>query len=81
MERCWHAKFGGERQCTGEGRYGNPDHRYRPDRPGLDTFVSFVRAARWCAAHQNPGDRLLDSTNGGETPEQDADPAGGDTTR
>lgn len=73
-ERCWHGKFSGEGQCSGEGLYGNPDYRYRPDRPGLDTFVSFMRAARWCAAHKNPGDRLLESTDGGATPEQDAGP-------
>ena len=73
-ERCWHGKFSGDGQCSGEGLYGNPDYRYRPDRSGLDTFVSFMRAARWCAAHKNPGDRLLESTDGGATPEQDAGP-------
>ena len=40
-----------------------------------------MRAARWCVAHKNPGDRLLESTNGGATPVQEADPAGGDTAR
>jgi len=81
MERCWHGKFSEEGQCTAEGRYGNPNYRYHPDRPGLDTFISFMRAARWCAAHKNPGDRLLDSTKGGSTPEQNADLVGGDAAR
>ena len=81
MERCWHGKFSEEGQCTAEGRYGSPNYRYRPDRPGLDTFISYMRAARWCAVHKNPGDRLLDSTKGGSTPEQNADPVGGATAR
>jgi hypothetical protein len=81
MERCWHGKFSGEGQCPGQGRYGNPDYHDRRDRPRLDTFVSFMRAARWCAAHRNPGDLMLESTEGGATPAQDADPAGGDTAR
>jgi hypothetical protein len=60
MERCWQGKFSGLSQCPAEGRYGNPDYRGRADRPGLDTFVSFMRAARWCAEHRHPGDRLLE---------------------
>jgi hypothetical protein len=40
-----------------------------------------MRAARWCAAQKNPGDRLLDSTKGGSTPEQNADLVGGDAAR
>ena len=80
MERCRHEKFRGEGQCAAEGRYRNPDYCYRPDRPGLDTFASFMRAARWCAAHKNSGGRPLES-KGGETPEQDAGPAGGESAR
>ena len=81
MERCWHGKFTGAEQCLREGRYGNPDYRGRADRPGLDVTIRFMRAARWCAAHKNPGDRLLDSTKGGSTPEQNADLVGGDAAR
>jgi imidazolonepropionase-like amidohydrolase len=81
MERCWHGKFGGDSQCSGEGLYGNPDYRYRRDRPGLDTFVAFMRAARWCAAHKNPGDRLLEPREKGTTPGDDAGPSGGDAAR
>ena len=81
MERCWHGKFSRTDQCRDEGRYGNPGYRGRADRPGLDATIGFMRAARWCAAHKNPGDRLLESTNGGATPAQEADPAGGDTAR
>jgi hypothetical protein len=75
MERCWHGKFGGEDQCAGEGLYGNPDYRYRPDRPGLDTFIAFMRAARWCTVHKNPGDRPLEP-KGGAAPRPDAGAAG-----
>jgi hypothetical protein len=78
MERCWHGKFSGAGQCVGDGRYGSPGYRYRPDRPGLDTFVSFMRAARWCAAHKNPGDRLLEPTDGGATPGPEPGPADAD---
>jgi hypothetical protein len=80
MERCWHGKFSGECQGAAEGRYGNPDYRCRPDRPGLDAFVSFMRTARWCAAQKNPGERLPKS-KGGETPPQEADHAGGERAR
>ena len=81
MERCWHGKFSEVGQCTAEGRYGSPNYRYRPDRPGLDTFISFMRAARWCAAHKNPGDRLLGPSDGGTAPEQDGASATGDAAR
>jgi hypothetical protein len=40
-----------------------------------------MRAARWCAAHKNPGDRLLELKDGGAPPEQDADLDSGDTTQ
>ena len=81
MERCWHGKFIGSEQCLSEGRYGNPDYRRRPDRPGLDATIKFMRAARWCAAHKHPGDRLLEPSGDGVAPERDAASADGGTAR
>jgi hypothetical protein len=72
MERCWHGKFSGADQCPHESRYGNPDYRGRPDRPGLDVTIKFMRAARWCADHKHPGDRLLGPSGGVAAAARDA---------
>ena len=81
MECCWHGKFTGAEQCLREGRYGNPDYRGRADRPGPDLTIRFTRAARWCAAHRHPGDRLLGPSDGGTAPEQDGVSATEDAAR
>ncbi len=75
MERCWHGKFSRAGQCLGEGRYGNPEYRGDPDRPGLNATVTFMRAARWCVAHQHPDDRLLEPADEATMPQQDVSPA------
>jgi hypothetical protein len=68
MERCWHGKFSGGEQCPSEGRYGNPGFRGRRERPELEATVKFMRAARWCATHKHPGDRLLGPNEVGPAP-------------
>jgi hypothetical protein len=81
MERCRQGKFTGAEQCPNKGRYGNPDYRGGADRPGLDATHRFMRAARWCAAHRHPGDRLLGPSHDGTASEEDAASAAGDAAR
>ena len=78
MERCWDGKFSGSEQCPDEGRYGNPEYRADAGRPGLNATLKFMRAARWCAAHKHPDDRLLEPGDTGAAPLEGARPADGD---
>jgi hypothetical protein len=78
MERCWHGKFSGSEQCADEGRYGNPEYRADAGRHGLNATLKFMRAARWCAAHKHPDDRLLELGDTGASPLEGARPADGD---
>jgi hypothetical protein len=61
VERCWHQRFAREGRCPAVGRYGNPEYRVAVSYPGLAAIVRFIRASRWCLAHKNPDDRLLEA--------------------
>ena len=80
MERCWHGKFSGSAQCPEQGCYGNPEYCAGAGRPGLDATLRFMRAARWCAAHKHPDDRLLEPEDTSAVPLEDARPVDGDVT-
>jgi hypothetical protein len=47
-------------RCSAVGLYGNPEYRVAVSYPGLAAMVRFIRASRWCLAHKNPDDRLLE---------------------
>jgi hypothetical protein len=59
-ERCWHQRFAPTGRCPALGRYGNPEYRVAVSYPGLAAIVRFIRASRWCRAHKDPEDRLLE---------------------
>jgi hypothetical protein len=60
VERCWHQRFAQLGRCPALGRYGNPEYRVGVSYPGLAAIVRFIRASRWCLAHKNPDDRLVE---------------------
>jgi hypothetical protein len=59
-ERCWHGKFS-ETRCSEPGRFGRPDDRADASNPTLGSKARFMRAARWCLVHRQPGDVLLEA--------------------
>jgi hypothetical protein len=69
VERCWYGKVSGGGECPEDGRYGNPEYRPPREDGALSATLKFMRAARWCAAHKHPDDRLLTPGGGEQFPE------------